>query len=170
MKSDSYNDRTKMEEFITNLVEESFDGYSSFIPTRSVVENSSIVFDALKLENINSDASYMIKFRPDYLIINQQNMQTYFVDLKFSRAPLFARSRMNRINDLEETGYKYHSNNIGIIAREAYCSYKKYFPKMIIIYATPYNEKILMAQHIENIKPLYANGTKDACICTNKDF
>lgn len=169
MKSDNYQGREHMEAVIANLVKTIFVERSSFIPTRPVVEISPTLHESLKLENIQADASYMIKFTPDYLITNK-NHQNYFVDLKFSRAPLFIWNRINQINQLEPTYKRYRSDNIGLIAREAFYSYRKYFPKMIVLYATPYNSKILMAQHIENIKPLYVGGADYDEIQSNEDF
>ena len=160
MNSRKYTGRAKMETFLKSQISNLFSEDIFFQPFELSLTNEPTIIESLMLKNISSDASYMIKFMPDYFIVNKKNFDSYFIELKFSRAPLLDFRRLKLINELEKSSKRYHSTNVGVIAREAFYAYRKYFPHAIIFYATPYNKKILMAQFVKQIRPIYVSGLK----------
>lgn len=158
MKSTNYDGRQNMETVMDSIMDGLFSHNIHLGKIESNLHNHETLKKNMRLSNINSDAAFMAKFLPDYILSHDENALTYFVDFKFSRAPLFGFNRMKLINKLEKSNKRYTSMNIGVIAREAFYSYKKYYPKLIVIVASPYNPKVLMAQFIEDIKVLHING------------
>lgn len=178
MSTSSYKGRVGMEEKMESILtlDELFTADVFTSPVSVNVESNETIKESTHLKNISTDASFMIKHMPDYVLSHKTNYQTYFVDLKLSSTPLLYFSRLKQIRELDQMQNRYHSANVGIMAREAFFSYKKYYPKTIVLYASPYNPKLLMAQFIEDIKVLYVGGAnyyKDSLpnkITTNADF
>jgi hypothetical protein len=78
----------------------------------------------------------------------------FFVDVKHSTSPIWSSSRIKKIRDLNYDK-TLEISDIGVIAREALLSYRRFYPNSIVLMASPYNAKVLMAQFANNIKCLY---------------
>lgn len=64
-------------------------------------------------------------------------------------------------------------SRVGEIAREALLSYRQFYPDTIILIASPYNSKLLMAQFANQVKCLYCyrnpiNGDYNCNDCPSK--
>lgn len=132
------------------------------------------LMDYLKEPQVNQQAAALIvKFAPDYILLkNSQPKQLYFIDIKHSVSPIWAPSRLKLIRDNNHDS-SLTIDRIGVVAREALLSYRRFYPQSIILMASPYNPKVLMAQFAERVRCLYcyhdpARGDYDCNNCPSK--
>ena len=174
----TFDERLEM----TNMIEENmadiFDDDNTIVQEfgcMSLVGQNEDLFNYLKEPEVNQKASAMIvKFAPDFMLLkNSMPRELYFVDIKHSISPIWSTKRMEMLrgknNDNELTCSK-----VGVVAREALLSYRRFYPNTIILMACPYNEKLLMAQFADKVKCLYCyhgsnRGDYDCENCPSKN-
>lgn len=110
-----------------------------------------------KLDTKNSLPTLMIKFSPDYIACSSSNTKKlFFLDAKASITPVFFESQIDKI--------RWHSNQLGLgrshigeIEREAWFVYNSFYPKneVAIIMASPYSQKLILAEWVANIRCLW---------------
>ena len=98
----------------------------------------------------------MIRHAPDFIISNtvNGNQTVYFLDVKFSNAPLWSTKRLSLFRE-KTKDFSLSTDRIGVIAREALLVYRRYYPNTIIVMACPYNHNVLLAQFAKKIKCIY---------------
>lgn len=136
-----------------------------------LTQNCKELSDFLCTNQANIDASAMIvKFAPDFIILKKNSPQkVYFLDVKHSITPIYSEKKLDQVRKTSGVTDLTRSR-IGEIAREALLSYRRYYPNTIVLMASPYNPKLLMAQFADKIKCLYCyrGEGKDDYDC-NKD-
>ena len=127
-----------------------------------IVSPGTEIFNFLKTPEINQMPSGMIiKFAPDFIILTKKEpKKIYFLDVKHSVSPIYAPSRLKLMRE-KASDNTLEISDIGVVAREALLSYRRYYPNTIILMASPYNPKKLMAQFAEKVKCLYCYRNKD---------
>ena len=152
-----FNERLNQTRLIEDKMKELF--------PKSVVREfgyQTIIGDDIELKRfmnnpeINQMASGMIvKFAPDFILLKKETpQQLFFVDVKHSVSPVWAYSRLNKIRE-KNKDYTLEISDIAVVAREALLSYRRYYPNSIVLMASPYNPKLLMAQFASRIQCLY---------------
>lgn len=121
-----------------------------------IINTGTEMFDFLRTPEINQMPSGMIiKFAPDFIILAREKPQKiYFLDVKHSVSPIYAPNRLNLMRK-QASDNTLEISDVGIVAREALLAYRRYYPSTIILMASPYNSKKLMAQFADKIKCLY---------------
>ena len=134
-----------------------------------IVGQDTEIFKFLSTPKINQMPSGMIiKFAPDFIILTKKEpRKIYFLDVKHSVSPIYAKTRLDLMKN-QASDDTLEISDIGVIAREALLSYKRYYPSTIILMASPYNHKKLMAQFAEKVKCLYCyRSTEPNYDCNN---
>lgn len=121
-----------------------------------IIKNNIDLENYIKKAEVNQQASAMIiKFAPDFILLKKNEpSQLYFLDVKHSVSPIWADRRMEMLRNKNNDDSLVRAN-VGIVAREALLSYRRYYPNTIILMASPYNPQLLMAQFAERIRCLY---------------
>ena len=126
---------------------------------QTIIGDNAMLWEYVKSPEVNSSSSGMIvKFAPDFILQKKTKpVELFFLDTKYSISPVWASARFKMLN--EKSKEKNHKPvrlcDIGVIAREALLAYKRYYPNTIIIMASPYNPKLLMAQFAEKISCIF---------------
>jgi len=173
----SFSDRYSLSEQLADRLFELFEKNEvELIPYG--MEKISYGYDALKmyLNSANANFSHsamMIKFAPDFILLKKKQPQSmYFLEIKVSTTPLWAKGSVQKIRDKSPD---IKLSDIGIIARDAWNAYKTLYPKAIILAASTYNPNVLKAQFVEDIICLRCHGKNedencDACPVKKKEF
>lgn len=105
---------------------------------------------------VNQQASAMIvKFAPDFILLKKSEpKELFFIDVKHSIAPTWSPARLKMLREKNHDD-SLSTDRIGVVAREALLSYRRYYPNTIVLMACPYNTKLLMAQFAKDIRCLY---------------
>lgn len=144
---------TSVEEKITELF--SNDVVQEF-GCLAFVDRDTELFKFLSAPEINQmPAGMIIKFAPDFIILTKKSPQKiYFLDVKHSVSPIYANSRLElmRRKHKDDT---LNISDVGVVAREALLSYRRYYPNTIILMSSPYNPKKVMAQFANDVDCLY---------------
>lgn len=158
-ETNSYKGRVKL----TNIIEENI---TTLFDTEKVVvvpygvlnllkDQDEIITYLSELSVNNKHAEMILKFAPDYLLFKKtEPKKIYFLEVKCSITPCWSEYRVNRIRDTHNNEH-IDESNIGEVAREAFLSYKRYYPETIVLYGATYNRKVLMAQFANKIECLY---------------
>lgn len=110
-----------------------------------------------------NNTSYLLEYLPDYILIDSNKNKLYFIEVKFSNHPLIYGERMIQIKN--QANYATASSmTIGVLAREAFYSYRKFFPETILIYACPYSEIVLFAQSIDKLPAIYVENNENKVV------
>lgn len=135
----------------------------------AIVDQDTELFQFLSTPQINKMPSGMIiKFAPDFIILTKSLPQNiYFLDVKHSVSPIYANSRLELMR--RQCGDRtLNISDVGVVAREALLSYRRYYPNTIILMASPYNPKKLMAQFADKVRCLYCfRSTSPDYDCNN---
>lgn len=159
MCHNNFDSRVDLTKIIEDKMVELFENETTHVHTfgcDTIAGEDGILWDYLKRPEVNQQAAAMIvKFSPDFILVkHDEQPMLYFVDVKHSVSPVWADSRLNKIRG--RNGDTSISNSkIGVIAREALLSYRRYYPNTIVLMASPYNSKVLMAQFAKDIRCLY---------------
>lgn len=141
---------------------------------KAIIQDNADLEKFIKKPEVNQQASAMIvKFAPDFILLKKEEpSQLYFLDVKHSVSPIWADKRieMLRSKSGDDTIVR---TRVGIVAREALLSYRRYYPDTIILMASPYNSQLLMAQFADRVRCLYcyrnpANGEYKCNDCPAK--
>lgn len=97
-------------------------------------------------------ASMIVKFAPDFILLNKTKQEVYFIEIKVSLTPLCLET--NRMQMKKINGDFPNISNIADMDRDAFNAYKNLFPKTIIVEGCIYNPKLFECQFIENIECL----------------
>lgn len=131
----------------------------------TIVGDNLELMQLMKRPEINQSPTGMIvKFAPDFILAQRYNAKRmYFLDVKHSVTPIWYEKRLQKIrNNCNDSTIEI--SDIGVIAREALLSYRRFYPNTIILMASPYNPKLLMAQFADRIRCLYCYTS------TNKEY
>ncbi len=110
-----------------------------------------------------NNTSYLLEYLPDYILIDSNKNKLYFIEVKFSNHPLIYGERMIQIKN--QANYATASSmTIGVLAREAFYSYRKFFSETILIYACPYSEIVLFAQSIDKLPAIYVENNENKVV------
>ncbi|MEM2143860.1 MAG: hypothetical protein QW279_00735 [Candidatus Jordarchaeaceae archaeon] len=106
----------------------------------------------------SSEAALMMKYAPDYIVAfdsSGKKPRLFLIDVKVSITPIFFKSRIKYLKRLSKEPLQRY--DIGEIEREAWHVYNKHFPPndVAIIYAAPFNPKLILANWVKNIKSIY---------------
>jgi hypothetical protein len=105
-----------------------------------------------------SNAALMVKFSPDFLCTFERGRrkEIFFVDSKTSLTPVFFQTQITRIRRTAAIA-ELSRTDIGEIEREAWLVYNSFFPKdkVAIMYAAPYHTRLIVAEWVSNLEPLY---------------
>lgn len=161
---DGFEQRLQLTDMIENRLSDLFDKNHVSIQRfgcEVIVGQNSDIQDFIKEPEVNQQASAMIvKFAPDFILLKKDApKQLYFLDVKHSITPIWADSRIEMLrtknDDITLTRTK-----VGVVAREALLSYRRYYPNTIILMASPYNSKVVMAQFADRVRCLYCYREK----------
>ncbi|MEM4972856.1 MAG: hypothetical protein QXR87_03955 [Candidatus Hadarchaeales archaeon] len=112
----------------------------------------------LKIEYKQSPAVLMVKFSPDFIFYFEkcERREVFLVDFKASVTPLFYEAQIKRIAEHSKK-FDLRREDIGEIEREAWLVYNKFYPpeKVVLIFATPYSPKLIVANWVSKIKCLW---------------
>lgn len=155
----SFDERLKLTETIENSMNTLFDDKDVVVHEfgcKSIVKDNAILFDYIRRPEANQQASAMIvKFAPDFILLkNSCPGQLYFIDIKHSVSPIWAPSRLKMLQE-KNGDTALSTSRIGVVAREALLAYRRFYPNSIILMASPYNSKLLMAQFADKVRCLY---------------
>lgn len=127
----------------------------------SIVNKDSDLFQSLGEPEVNQMPSGMIiKFAPDFILYKKSSpRKIYFLDVKHSVSPIYAETRLEKMRKQCNDG-SLQISDVGVVAREALLSYRRYYPDTIILMASPYNKKLLMAQFASQVKCIYCFRAK----------
>ena len=139
-----------------------------------IINPGTEIFKFLSTPEINKMPSGMIiKFAPDFILLKKaQPQRIYFLDVKHSVSPIYAKSRLKLMKQQSSkknsSGETLEISDVGVVAREALLAYRRYYPGTIILMASPYNSKKLMAQFAEKVECLYCyRSTEPGYDCNN---
>lgn len=174
--TNTFSGRMGITELIENNLNKLFDENEiTIIPhgVLNIIKDKADVEEYLSDMEVNVNPSAMIvKFAPDFIIYKKtEPRDIYFLEVKCSITPCWALSRIAKIQQ-NHPGEVLNESNIGEVAREALLSYNRFYPKTIVLYGSPYNSKVLMAQYANNIECLYcykSNGEYDCNNCPSKN-
>jgi hypothetical protein len=110
-----------------------------------------------RLEYKKSEVVLMIKFSPDFIVINKKSgKEPFFLDTKTSITPVFFQTQINRIRT-ECAIPELKREDIFDVEREAWDVYKNHYPSdhLAICVACPYHPRLLVADWVSNITPLF---------------
>lgn len=161
----SFENRLKLTEVIEDKVKDIFsnDVVCEF-GCASLLENEAFS-EFLKSPGINQmHTGIMIKFAPDFILLKKSSPQAaFFIDIKHSISPIWSYYHYKLLSErsLDINNKHIKISDIGVIAREALLSYRRYYPNTIIVVASPYNKKLLMAQFANKIKCIYCYSNKN---------
>lgn len=166
----NFGERFELAAAIENRIEKLFsnDIVQEFGCTK-IVDSGTELFEFLSTPEINRMPSGMIiKFAPDFIILTKTKPQKiYFLEVKHSISPIYTKSRLNLMKK-QAFDNTLKISDVGVVAREALLSYRRYYPNTILLMASPYNPKKLMAQFAENVKCLYCyRSNKPDYDCNN---
>lgn len=155
----TFKERLSLTEQIEQHMESLFvddDAVVSEFGCEHLIGNNKEIFNYLKEPEVNQKASSMIiKSAPDYILFKKSiPRDIYFIDIKHSVAPVYFSSKMKSLQEKNED-LTLTRSRVGIVAREALLSYRRFYPNSIIIMACPYNKKLLMAQFADKIRCLH---------------
>lgn len=146
---------------LTQIIEESMpelfpDPSLKQFGCETILADNQELWEYVRTQEVNqSHSGLIVKFAPDFILLsNTQPRNLYFVDVKHSTSPIWAASRLEKIRQLNND-FNLSIADIGVIAREALLSYRRYYPNSIVLMASPYNSKLLMAQFADRIRCLY---------------
>lgn len=161
----NFSDRLELTEYIEEKMPALFNGNIALhkFGCESIVGGCPDMMEYLKRPEVNQQASAMlIKFAPDFILLKKDEPKNgfYFIDVKHSISPTWSSNRLNifRRKHNDET---LSFDRIGVIAREAYLAYRRYYPNSIILMACPYNPKLIMAQYASKIRSLMCYSPKN---------
>lgn len=123
---------------------------------KTIIGDNECLYEYIKEPIVNQQASGMIvKFAPDFILLkNSEPKQLYFIDVKHSVSPTWSPSRLRMLQE-KNSDSSLSTDRVGVVAREALLSYRRFYPNTIVIMACPYNSKLLMAQFADKIRCLY---------------
>ena len=155
----SFGERLQLTELIEEQIQSLFSTNDVVVKEfgcKTIIGDNIQLMDYIKEPEVNQQASSMIiKFAPDFIVLKNTNpKQLYFVDVKHSTAPIWAPSRLKMLQE-KNNDFTLSTDRIGVVAREALLSYRRYYPNTIILMACPYNSKLLMAQFASRVRCLY---------------
>lgn len=173
-----FSERLKLTEHIESNMDALFSSEDIVVKEfgcRSIIGDNGLLFDYIKEPGVNQQASAMIvKFAPDFILLkNSSPKQLYFVDVKHSTSPIWASSRLKMLRE-KNADQSLSAERIGVVAREALLSYRRFYPNTVILMACPYNPKLLMAQFADKVRCLYcyhaaSRGDYDCRNCPSKN-
>lgn len=176
MSMDGFEQRLQLTDMIENRLSDLFDENSVSIQRfgcEVIVGQNSDIQEYIKEPEVNQQASAMIvKFAPDFILLKKDApKQLYFLDVKHSISPIWADSRMEMLRTKNDDVTLTRAR-VGVVAREALLSYRRYYPNTIILMASPYNPKVLMAQFADKVRCLccYKENDKEGYDCNNCPF
>lgn len=154
----SFDERLRLTEMIESNMSALFgtDVIVKEFGCKTIIGDNEDLFEYIKEPEVNQQASSMIvKFAPDFILLKNSNpKQLFFVDVKHSISPTWAPSRLRMLQqNNDDSGLS--PDRIGVVAREALLSYRRFYPNTIILMACPYNSKLLMAQFADKVRCLY---------------
>lgn len=154
----SFDERLRLTEIIETNMPAMFesDVVVKEFGCKTIIGDNESLLNYIKEPEVNQQASSMIvKFAPDYILLkNSTPKQLYYIDVKHSISPTWAPSRLKMLQqNNNDSGLS--PDRIGVVAREALLSYRRYYPNTIILMASPYNSKLLMAQFADRVRCLY---------------
>ena len=174
---ENFEERLQLTDKIEKQLFNLFDGNETSIQRfgcETIVQENKDLENYIKQPEVNQQAAGMIvKFAPDFILLKKKAPQKlFFLDVKHSIAPIWADKRVEMIRK-KNNDYSLRRAQIGIVAREALLSYCRYYPNTIILMASPYNPKLLMAQFADKVRCLYcyrnpSNGEYDCKNCPSK--
>ncbi len=154
----SYFDRIALSRRFEEKLEEMFSAYNlKIMPFGQgvLVKNTWIASKLRKVDSKKNLASLMVKFSPDYIVHKKNRPEAlFFLDAKASITPIYFKKQIDRIKNHsgDDTLKRSH---IGDIEREAWFSYKTFYPDVVIVMACPYSDKVILAEWVKNIKCLW---------------
>jgi hypothetical protein len=164
---DKFLNRWKLTEELTGILDP-FLQHHRFIlhpfGSEEILRDTEKMSGLLKRERFKkSEPALMVKFSPDFIAFFEgtKRSRLFFVDAKTSITPVFFDAHMERIrraaNRRGEKVGELNRTDIGEIEREAWITYNRFFPKdsVAIMYATPYNPNLILAEWVSNLSPLY---------------
>lgn len=155
----SFHERLQLTEIVEQFLYKLFSSENIILHefgVNRIVGDNVELNDYLKEPEVNQQESSMIvKFAPDFILVKKNvDKQLYFLDVKHSTAPTWSPNRLKLIKEKNKDD-SLAPDRIGVVAREALLSYRRYFPNTIILMACPYNRKLLMAQFAKDVRCLY---------------
>lgn len=177
----TFDQRLRLTELVENNMQQLFQSEVTVVREfgcKTIIGDNDYLLNYIKEPAVNQQASAMIvKFAPDFILLkNNEPKCLYFVDVKHSVAPTWSHSRLKMLRE-KNSDSTLSTDRIGVVAREALLSYRRFYPNTIILMACPYNSKLLMAQFADKIRCLYCyhspeRGDYDCeeCPAQNGDF
>jgi len=155
----NFDQRLRLTELVENNMQQLFQSEVTIVKEfgcKTIIGDNDYLLNYIKEPTINQQASAMIvKFAPDFILLkNNEPKHLYFVDVKHSVAPSWSPSRLKMLQE-KNKDLTLSTDRIGVVAREALLSYRRYYPDTVILMACPYNSKLLMAQFADKIRCLY---------------
>ena len=97
-------------------------------------------------------ASMLIKFAPDFIMLDKIKNEIFFVEVKASLTPLCMRTNRMQMKPID--GREPKITEIADMDRDAWNAYKNLYPNTIIIDACVYNPTVLACQFVDKIECL----------------
>ena len=162
---------------LTKMVEEKmgqlFDPETAFVRPfgfESIINGNEELEEYLKKPYVNQQGSAMlVKFAPDFMLLKKgEPQELFFIDVKHSVSPVWALSQLQMLRE-KNGDPTISSDRAGEVAREALLAYRRYYPNSIILMASPYHAKVLMAQFANRVRCLYCyhDASREAYDCAN---
>jgi hypothetical protein len=120
-------------------------------------DNGSLVARIRRRVSKKSDEVLMVKFAPDYVCTYKDRPENLFLlDAKASITPVIFGAQIDKISIAAKLPHL-ERQDIGEVEREAWDVYNRFYPKdrVAICFASPYHPRLLVAEWVSNIKPLY---------------
>ena len=156
-QTDSFDRRYSLSQFLFDNIKSIFNSNEvELVPFgfEKICGNNVALDQFIKTPEANlSHSAMIVKFAPDFILLKKTHpQQLFFVEIKVSVTPLCSQTRLDEIR--MSKGANIRLSDVGDIAREAWNSYNNLYPNTIIIDGCSYNNKVLMAQFVKNIRCL----------------
>lgn len=110
--------------------------------------------DRFKEQNI----FLMLRYLPDFIALdeNKNSINSFYIDTKVLFTPVYLDTFKNQLKN--NLNLKIQTENLGLIEREAYLSYKSHHnsgSKVLIIVICTYNPEIILCSFVEDLEILH---------------
>lgn len=121
--------------------------------SETIAANNKALSDFIKKPDSRKNfSSMLIKFAPDFIMLDKIRNELFFIEVKASLTPLCLetnRKQMRKINGEEPS-----ISEIADMDRDAWNAYRNLYPRTIIVDACVYNPTVLACQFVQKVECL----------------